>query len=130
MVMYSILPFSLIVVFNSLLIYTILKEKKRVSTMIDNSAYIRHLKKKNKTTRTIVIITFLFILFSLPTASIQGNGYNLLNRTIIGKIIVHFFNLFSFFYQGLNFLMLYFTNKKFKREYKALYTKYIRLSVS
>ena len=121
MVMYSVLPFTLIAVFNFVIVSTIYLKNKNMSTIRNQSDNVRRSKKQNKITRTIVIITFLYIVFSLPTASIQGEVYALLDSTIIGRFFITLFNFLSFFYQASNFFLLFLTNKQFSKEVRNIF---------
>ena len=79
--MYSILPFTLILIFNLQLIYIILVWKKKIIAISGNQKNRIKTGKEKKQRITIIIITFLFILFSLTTSAIQGSNYNVLKET-------------------------------------------------
>jgi hypothetical protein len=77
-------------------------------------------RKQQKMCRTIIIISFLFMIFTLPTASIQGEVYVYLNSFDVGKLIILLCNSTAYTYQASTFLLLYLTNNIFSKE-AALY---------
>jgi Na+/H+ antiporter NhaC len=77
--------------------------------------------KKAEMTRTIILITFLYILLTLPGAIIAGYFYNTLIVSDIGSIFIILSSNIQFIYQAFNFFILYFTNKLFAKEVRRLF---------
>jgi hypothetical protein len=65
---------------------------------------------------SVIVITLLFIVFTLPTASVQGNVLISLLNSDYGQFILQILNCLTFTYQASNYLMLYVSNKRFKQE--------------
>ena len=78
-------------------------------------------RRKNRMCRNIIIISFLFMLTSLPTASIQGKTIKYLLSFSLGQLIVTLCNSLTFTYQASNFLMHYLVNRKFATAVKVLF---------
>ena len=78
-------------------------------------------KKQNKMGITIIIISIVFMVFSLPTASIQGELLSYLLSFDLGLLIITICNSLSFTYQASNFFLLLLTNQAFKREFNILF---------
>lgn len=117
LVLYTVLPFILLTLCNILLIKTVVASKKNSSGGENKSAD----KKQVKMGMTIIIISFLFCLFTLPTASIQGSTLVYLLSFNLGQLIVSICNLFAFTYQSSNFIMLFATNSQFSQEFKKIF---------
>ena len=125
--LYNILPFGLILLFNSFLLKNVLENRNKILTGQN--------RKLQKMGITIISISFLFMIFSLPTASIQGETLSYLFSFDLGQLIVLICNAFAYTFQASNLLMLSFTNKKFMREFEKIWcftkaSKQINLSTS
>ncbi len=115
--MYSFLPFVLIFTLNLLLVYSVYKKK------IENTTGGEHRAKFKSMTRTVMSITFIFIIMTSPI-SIASIFYNELVLTYSGLICLDLLNSLCFTYHALNIFILVFTNKKFVTELKQLLTRY------
>ena len=115
LLLYSLVPFILLIIFNFIFIY-VLYIKKNQSTSSSNN-------KETKLIKTIIAVTILFIVFTLPTASIQGKVYTFLYSTELGQLCILLCNSFTFTYQGNNLLLLYLTNKQFVKEIKSIFNR-------
>lgn len=78
-------------------------------------------KRKLEMSRSIVIITFSYILLTLPGAIINGYFYVTLTVYDYGQIIINFFGCISFTFPAFNFFTLFFTNKMFAKEFKSIF---------
>ena len=77
--------------------------------------------KEFKISITVITITIPFIVFTLPTASIQCNTvYKNLYSTELGQLCILFCNVVTYTYQASNFIILYLTNKQFSMELKSI----------
>ena len=101
--LFSILPFTLLIIFNSLIIKTVISTRKNLN---------QSLSKQRKMAFTVLSISFLFIICVLPTSSIQGSIGYLLSFEV-GQLIVACCNSLVFTYQASNFWILSFTNARF-----------------
>ena len=100
-------------VFNILLIKKIVDSKK--STTKNN---VRD-SRKDKMCINIILISSMFMISSLPTASIQGSTFKYLITFELGQFIITLCNSLAFTYQASNFLMHFCVNKKFSDAVKV-----------
>ena len=115
LLLYSIFPFIILITSNIILIKSVLESKRKASTSESKSIYRKHIRMG----MTIVIISFLFCIFTLPTASIQV-PFTTMIAYDTGQLILSICNVFSFTYHASNFLMLFFTNTQFSKEFKTV----------
>ena len=100
--------------FNTQLIYLVYKNKNRSNLTTSNN-------KEIKMSITVITITILFILFTLPTASIQYNiVYKNLYSTELGQLCILLCNAVTYTYQASNFIILYLSNNQFSMELKSI----------
>ena len=109
--LYSILPFALLLLFNSLIIKTVISSRHNISQSV---------KRQRKMAFTVLSVSFLFIITSLPTASIQGETIGYLLSFDLGQLIVTCCNSIVFTYQASNFWILSATNGKFRMRVKKM----------
>ena len=107
--LYNILPFGLLLLFNTFLLKNVIENRNKILTGQN--------RKLQRMGITIISISFLFMIFSLPTASIQGQTLSYLFSFDLGQLIVLICNAFAYTFQASNLIMLSFTNKKFMREF-------------
>lgn len=114
--LYSLGPFCILLVVNSLLIYQSLKPVK-LKGLVSKKR-----KEKSKTlTFTIVALTVMFFCTSLPYTIITAYWYLQLINAPLGQFILNILSILSFSYHGLNFLIFFFTNIKFWKECKLIF---------
>ncbi len=118
LILYTVLPFIFLTLCNILLIMTVVASKRNSSGGSENKSAD---KKQIRMGMTIIIISFLFCVFTLPTASIQGSTLVYLLSFNLGQLIVSLCNMTAFTYQALNFVMLYATNSQFSQEFKTMF---------
>ena len=120
--LYTLLPFLLITLCNILLILTVLNSKKSFAKKKEKDGKQSSADRKQfKMATTIIIISVLFVLFTLPTASIQGSTLVYLLGFNAGQLVVAFCNMFAYTYMASNFLMLAATNSQFEQEVKLVF---------
>ena len=68
----------------------------------------------------ILLITSLFIAMSLPGAILTGFFYDQVIMLEFGQVIVNLINGIQFSYPAFNFVILFFSNKLFGQEVRAL----------
>nr|QVK45794.1 G protein-coupled receptor [Proales similis] len=118
--LYSLIPFSLLLLSNFLLIWTI-----RARQAVRSSAHPvssnhgsanGHHKHENKfLNRMVLFLTALFIAMTLPSAVVSF-FYGELYRTPLGNAVVNFIGALTFSYHGLNFFILIASNKRFREQ--------------
>ena len=115
-ILYSYAPFALLAIANFLLILHLRLRAKKSSVKSSDAQ-----KKKNaKMNLTVIIITLLFIVMTLPSALVSIY-YNDLVITYTGLAWAIFGNSIGFSYHGFSFFILYSTNSRFRDEFKGLF---------
>ena len=114
--LYSYIPFCLLAVNNLFLIYSIHVRKKAIASDPNSS----HVRKKKSMNRTVIFITLIFILMTLPS-SIASIYFDQLIISSVGSVILIALDALSFSYHGLNILVLLYTNQQFKRDFKVFF---------
>lgn len=87
---------------------------------------INEAKKKTQITRTILVITFLYIFATFPSILQTGYLYPNIIALESGTLIVSAINAIDFSYPALNFFILFFSNKMFADEVKAFFKNFKR----
>jgi hypothetical protein len=114
--LYSIVPFAVLALVNSLLLYETVFKKKVIQAC---ERQINH--ERVLITKSILIMTFSFIGFLLPSAIVSGYFYEFLYSTQLGTLVLYILDCITFGYHALNFLVFSFTNKRFNNELKRLF---------
>lgn len=123
--MYSVIPFGIIFIFNLLLIYKTLKRKINPSNTVSPSTI-----KKKAMTRTVMIITLGFIVFTLPSAVIGSYFVNDLYYTLYGRVIIFICEAISFSYHSYNFFLYYAFNKQFREECRSMIGRFFETNTN
>ena len=112
--LYSFFPFVIMTVFNILLIRIIKVSKKvnSVSVLRDGSNN-NHQNKKNLTS-TLLIISFLFLLMTLPSTIAFSFLIEIHDNNQTAKSIFHLLDYLSFLYHTTLFFNCFMTNLKFR----------------
>lgn len=116
---YSVVPFLVLLVANFLLIRKI-KSRKLIHLSFSSSTNVKKSKKNDRINRTVLLLTFLFIIMTLPLAC-ASFFFTQLIISDFGLFAIVFFNCISFSYHGFNFIFMAFSNKIFREEYKKLF---------
>lgn len=107
-----IIPSVSLIVVNSLIIWK--------ATRFERVQNTRQIKRKREMTVTILIITFLFVILSLPSNIMFGYFYSYLlvidEGTMISDLVIGIHMSFPAF----SFFILYFSNKRFSQEVKSI----------
>lgn len=114
------LPFTLLIVFNTIIIFNanrFNREHRNSSSTLSGSRRTGA-RRKAQMTRMIVFITFLFIVVTIPSTLLSGYFYPRVIKLPEGQLIVNLFNGIQFSYPAFNFFILCFSNKLFAREVK------------
>ncbi|CAF1044319.1 unnamed protein product [Brachionus calyciflorus] len=116
--LFSIVPFTCLIIINSILIYTAVISKKRKIGLTNEA-----IRKKYNMTKTILILTIQFIILTLPSSIISRFFYVTLIKTRVGTIVIFVCDNFSFSFNSLNILTLYLSNKKFNEELRFIFKR-------
>lgn len=108
MIIYNLIPFVIMVVFNSLLIKNILSNMKIIKK---KSKFYR---KKITVTISLITVTFLFLLMTLPTTIIFCFFFNYLHLKF-GLTFIYIFDSISFLNHAFLFFICLITNIKFRK---------------
>ncbi|CAF0772754.1 unnamed protein product [Brachionus calyciflorus] len=116
--LYSIIPFCILLVINSLLIFKSLKPVQQIGLVS------KRRKEKSKTlTYTIVALILMFFCSSLPYSIVTAYWYMELIGRPIGVLILNALSVLSFSYHSLNFVIFLFTNVKFWQECQLMFKR-------
>lgn len=118
-----IAPYILLILFNSIIIYTATRYERKHKNSISSSIENRSAKRKTQMTRMIILITFLYIMTSLPNTIVTGYLYNTVVRLDVGQLIINLINGIHFSYPAFNFFILFFSNKLFAEEVKFMFCR-------
>ena len=77
-------------------------------------------EKKAEMTRSILIITFLYIILSLPDTIISAFFSKTFEQIEIGYLMFDLVNILHSSYPAFNFFILFFSNKVFNQEVRVL----------
>lgn len=105
---YNFVPFLIMLVFNLLLVYKIV----RISNPNLQSPSSKNQKSKNKQTISLVIITFLFVVMTLPSNVFFGY-FQGKTSLVTGSIFV-FWDFLGFLNRASLFFSCFITNLKFR----------------
>ena len=100
------------IIFNIQLISVVYKNK-------NHSNFTTSKNKEIKMSISVIAITILFIVCTLPTASISF-VYEKLYSTDYGQLCILLCNILTYTYQASNLIILYLTNKQFSVELKSI----------
>jgi hypothetical protein len=121
LILYSAVPFLIMALFNSLLIYKSLNVCKKAAFASKNDG------KKLKLTASLIITTIVFLLMTLPSSIAFGFFMNDLLLYEYGEIILHFLDHFSYLNRSSLLFTFYLTNENFKKGVKNLFRKVLPL---
>jgi hypothetical protein len=113
---YSLVPFSILLIFNILLIFEV--RKSRLSISANNNSFA--LKRKFQMSLTVIILTFSFIIMTLPGAIVSGFFFAIFTFTDEGYFKLILFDSITFSYHAFNFFILLLSNKKFSEAFKSM----------
>ena len=108
---YSIIPFVLLMASNCALIYEIVLKKNDLITRRKDE-----IEKRKSISISIIVLTFVFIIFTMPSALVDGYFTELLSNES-GLFIVLALAELSYTYHAFKFATLFFTNKQIRKEF-------------
>ena len=108
--LYSFIPFCLILILNSLLVYHLYQVKKSIKNLNQSAL----LKNQFSISITILAMSFLFVLSTSPGAVIS-QFFSILIQTETGTIVLYIGDNITFSYHALTIVILMVSNKEFYR---------------
>ena len=110
------MPFILLLIASTLLIYELKKRTRNLQVSRHRQESERALNK------TVLVEAILFVSMTAPTAIATSflNSY-LQTSGAIGNLIILICNSITFSYHAYNFLIIFWTNKRFSKEVKAFF---------
>ena len=117
MTVYSIIPFTVMFTFNSLIIYKTASMGRHLNR--NDARSISSFKKKRHLTISLVSVTFLFLIFTLPDGIYFAFFKTNNSVKYIGILIDHL----MFFHHSTLFFILYITNVYFRKAVSNLFQR-------
>lgn len=71
---------------------------------------------------TVIALTTMFLFMSFPQTFTRGFFLTSLSSTPAGLTVIFFSDTLTFSFHALNFLTLYFSNKKYAKEMKLIFS--------
>lgn len=114
-----LVPVGVLLVVNFLIIYkaTQFSRSHRNAT---NLASIQSEKKKSQMTRTILVLTFIYIAFTLPEQIYAGYVYVYVSQFYIVQMMSNIITFIQLFYPSFHIFILLWSNKQFAIEIKSI----------
>lgn len=114
---YSFVPFVIMIIFNSLLVFkTLMPPKFHHKPKSDN-----HINEKRRITISLLTINFAFCLMTFPGSFVYGYLYGQMSKSQLGKAIMHFLDYFSLLNRASLFLNCFIANKNFRKALLKFY---------
>lgn len=111
-----IIPYGFVFIFNGCLIYTFKKSKSKISVNSNTKT-----EAKNRSFAiTAVWVTFVFVVCTIPAASMRGYLSVMISSVDIRTMAINITLLIRFSYHSYNIIMLSAFNKQFLIELKHL----------
>lgn len=123
----NFLPFTIMIVFNLLLICKTFKlgQVNKMNKSVEKSKKMAN-ASRNRLTISLLIISFLYIFMTLPATILFSFFYANLIVTPIGAAILTFSDTLLFFQHAIIFFTCYFSNNKFR----SVVVEYVNHGVS
>ena len=124
--LHAAIPFTLLIVFNLLIIYkaTSYNRAQNVRLAAAAGSSVANTdtgaKRKQEMTRTILITTFSLVIFTMPSALLTAFFYKTVIALEAGQMLVNLIDDIHFTFPAFNFFILYWTNKLFAKEIKTI----------
>ena len=114
------IPFILLLISSILLIYEINKRNNRIGTT--TTVVMQRQENAKSLHKTVVFIAILFIVMTFPGAFVTSFMNSFLQSSgNEGNLVINLCDCFTFSFHALNFIVLYFTNKKFSKEVRIFF---------
>jgi hypothetical protein len=124
LVLYNFIPFILMAIFNTLLLMKTFgtNSNRKKSTTQDKKAKLNN-RRKRRLTISLFIITFGFIVMTLPGSIVYGFFFDLLRPTAVGHAVLIACDCFLFSQHAMLFFMCLITNIFFRQAIVELFQK-------
>ncbi len=106
-----------------MLLIKVWKNNRKISVM-NKQAAAKSNSKVDRMNKIVILITILFVIFTLPVSFSQYFFLSLLT-SVWGQFLIFLLDSLSFTYHAMNFFIIYISNNIFKREIKAIFNKNI-----
>lgn len=121
-----ILPYVLLIAINLWIIYIATKferTQKNVVSCLSTASHVesRSARKKAQMTRSILFITFLYIVVTIPSTLVSAFFFDSLQAIDIGFLVLDLVDMLHFSYPAFNFFILFFSNKLFAKEFRKVF---------
>jgi hypothetical protein len=113
MIVYSFVPFSIMAVFNVLLIKNTLSTSKTIKKNKQDKSTLNALKKKRRLTISLIVITCAFVVMTMPSTIMFGFFIRIIYYEI-GKEILYLVDSIAFLNHSSIFFTCFLTNVKFR----------------
>ena len=115
LVLYSLIPSTLMIIFISLLIHKTFRFGK-----ILNPIAVKTFKKKRKVTINLIVVSTAFIMMTLPSSFYYAFIYGVIPFIPLGKYFEEFFDLIQFSNHGSIFFWSILINSEFRKYFLRL----------
>ncbi len=112
--LYSLIPSSLMIVFNSLLISKTFYLDKNKTLKYNKNKKVSAISKKTGLTISLLFITFSFIIMTLPASLCYGFFFDLFRSTTVLKYILTLTDYLSYLNHSFIFFNCFLTNRIFR----------------
>jgi hypothetical protein len=120
---YSFIPATIMMIFNSMLIYTTLIPLKNGPASNESESALR---KKRKVTISLLVVTFSFILLSLPANIVWGYMSDWVGELEWGTLVFNVLDYILFLNHSNMFFFCYISNKKFRSVVNSYFGSMLR----
>ncbi|CAF1040397.1 unnamed protein product [Brachionus calyciflorus] len=124
LVIYNFFPFITMLLFDSLLVVKTLRQSKSMRHL-KNQQEIKNFVRKRKLTISILSITFLFIIMTMPSSIVFGFYHGNIIKLKYGSRILNIFDFVSFLFHSSLFFDCFVTNAKFRRFFMKRIVKFL-----
>lgn len=125
LIVYNIIPFSVMIIFNILLIITTLIDDKS-SRYLSNKKALKSMKKKRRLTISILSISFSFIIMTTPSSMAYGFFSDDLIKIKNGLLILHLLDSIAFLFHCSLFFNCFITNTKFRKYCQGFFRRNVK----
>ncbi|CAF0968135.1 unnamed protein product [Brachionus calyciflorus] len=114
LIVYNIIPFCIMLVFNILLIISTLLDNKS-SKYLSNEKALKSIRKKRVITISIISITLAFMILTTPSSLSFGFFFDEISNLKNGSLLFNIFDNISFIFHSSLFFNSFITNTKFRK---------------
>lgn len=112
--LYSLLPFPILAIFNSLIIYLTRDTARHVNENSKNKAKFG----QRFVTRLLIFLTTSFICSTLPSSIVYAFWHTEILQKKYGRVLLNFLNTIQFSRHGLNWIIYLYSSSVMRSEFK------------